>query len=182
MPRHCTRFRLSAGLAGGLALALSGVGTAHAYEEQASLDGSLGYALIVPDSDLPTHGALFDVGAGIGLGDVAVLRGSLGYARFHDQERGTVHGGRLRVEALYLLDVLQVVPFFGLGGSLLLAPNEADALRVRPGAHLVVGVDYLASRSWVVGVDVRPGVLFEDGSVRSATEVALRVSRMFELF
>jgi hypothetical protein len=182
MPRHCTRFRLCAGLAGSLAVALLGLRTARAYEEQASLDGSLGYALIVPESNLPAHGAMFDLGAGIGLGDIAVLRGSLGYAFFRDDSRDSVHGGRLRIEALYLLDVLKVVPFFGLGGSLLLASAADNALRVRPGGHVVLGVDYLASRRWVVGLDVRPGVLVEDGRVRSATEVALRVSRMFELF
>lgn len=182
MPRHCTRFRLWAGLVGGLLPALLGGQTAHAYEEQASLDGSLGYALIVPDSDLPAHGAVIDLGASLGLGDVAVLRGSLGYGFFRDESRDSVHGGRLRVEALYLLDVLQVVPFFGLGGSLLLAPDATDALRVWPGGHLVLGVDYLASRRWTFGIDVRPGILVEDGSIRSATEVALRISRMIELF
>ena len=66
------------------------------------------------------------------------------------------HLGRLRVEALYLLDVLKVVPFLGLGASLTNNPDDSAPLPVRVGGHLVFGVDYLVSRSWIVVVFASP--------------------------
>lgn len=180
MARHCKHFWRSVGLA--LGLAAPAYAPARAYEEQASLDGSIAYTLLVPDAVLPMHGAALDLGAGLGLGDVAILRGSLGYALLRDGETPARHAGRLRVEALYLLDVLQVVPFFGAGASLIATRPSDEAFRVLPAGHLLLGVDYLASRRWIVGLDVRTGVVVEEGRVRSATEVALRISRMFELF
>ncbi|MEY4514361.1 MAG: hypothetical protein RLZZ450_6483 [Pseudomonadota bacterium] len=160
-------------------------GDAHAYDEQASLDLALGYALTVQD-DTSTQGASVDVGASLGLSDAVVARATLGYATLVEPryaEREVSHLGRLRVEGLYLLDVLKVVPFFGLGVTLTNSPHDAAALPVRPGGHLLFGVDYLASRSWIVGVDVRSALLFEgDGHRLNATDVALRVSRLFETF
>lgn len=160
-------------------------GSARAYDEQASLDLALGYALTVDDG-ASAQGESVDVGASFGLSDAVVARALLGYATLVEArygERDISHLGRLRVEGLYLLDVLQVVPFFGLGVTLTNTPNEAASLPVRPGGHLLLGVDYLVSRSWLVGLDVRTGVLFEgDGQRLNATDIALRLSRTFETF
>lgn len=185
MARHRKTFRLVAALVPMLVGALP----ARAYEEQASLDTALGYALVLDSPGLPKQGPSIDLGAALGISDIAVVRGLLGYAAFVDGERVS-HAGRLRVEALYLIDVLRFVPFFGLGAQLLLAeyrgPNvaaaDASSLLLRPGGQLVFGADYLLSRSWTLGVDVRAGVLLEHGELRSTTDVALRVSRMFEIF
>jgi hypothetical protein len=167
------------------AICLLTSGRARAYDEQASLDLALGYALTV-DDDVSAQGASVDVGASLGLSDVLVARAALGYASLVDArygEREVSHLGRLRVEGLYLLDVLQVVPFFGVGVTLTNNPHDSASLPVRPGAHLLFGVDYLASRSWILGVDVRSAVLFTgNGQLLNATDVALRVSRMFETF
>jgi hypothetical protein len=46
----------------------------------------------------------------------------------------------------------------------------------------VIGVDYLATRRWNFGADVRSAILFESGQLLNATDVSLRVSRLFELF
>lgn len=160
-------------------------GSARAYDEQVSLDLALGYALTVKD-DVSAQGESIDVGASLGLSDAVVVRGALGYATLfesHFGERRVSHLGRLRVEGLYLLDVLEVVPFFGLGLTLTNNPDESASLPMRPGGHLLLGVDYLATREWVVGLDVRSALLFEgDGRRLSATDIALRVSRMFETF
>jgi hypothetical protein len=180
MARHCKRFCVI--LAAALSLcALAGAGTARAYEEQASLDGALGYALLVRD-DLPTRqGVGVDLGASIGVYDTVVLRGTLGYALLSDAERRE-HVGRLRMEGMYLLDVLAVVPFFGLGATLSTAQHSDANVPLRPGVHLLLGLDYLLSRSWILGLDVRTGVLFEAGDMLNATDVSLRFSRMFETF
>lgn len=158
---------------------------ARAYDEQASLDLALGYALTVDDG-ASAQGASVDVGASLGLSDAVVARAMLGYATLVEPrygERDIAHLGRLRVEGLYLLDVLQVVPFFGLGVTLTNNPNDTASLPLRPGAHLLLGVDYLVSRSWLVGLDVRTAILFVgDGQRLNATDIALRVSRTFETF
>lgn len=165
-----------------VSLALLGaVRKAGAYEEQWSLDGALGYALLVRD-DWPTRqGAGIDLGAGIGLWDTVVVRGSLGYALLSDGARRE-QVGRFRAEGIYLLDVLQLVPFFGAGITLTTAQHSDAQVPLRAGVHVVVGLDYLLSRAWIVGLDVRSGVLFEAGDPLNATDVSLRVSRMLEMF
>ncbi len=176
MARHCEVFSLIAALAWQLLVSPS----AHAYEDQASLDGALGYVLLVdPDGD-PRQGPGITLGAGLGLSDLGILRADVGYAALFAQ--GALrHAGRVRAEGVYLIDVLQFVPFFGLGASLLVTEG-VDHAQLRPGGHLVFGVDYLVSRTWILGLDVRSGVLLDGTHALSATDVALRVSRLFETF
>jgi len=184
MARHNKRFRSLFAIACGAAWLLES-GRARAYEEQASLDAALGYALVV-DDEVSAQGASVELGASWGLSDTYVARANVGYASLVEETyagRAVQHLGRLRVEALYLLDVLEVVPFLGLGASLTNSPDDSAQLPVRVGGHLVFGVDYLVSRSWIVGLDVRAALLFEgNGQMLNATDVALRVSRMFETF
>ncbi|HEY6879769.1 MAG TPA: hypothetical protein VI299_17195 [Polyangiales bacterium] len=165
-----------------MSLAIAGAAdNARAYDEQWSLDGALGYALLVRD-DWPTRqGAGVDLGASIGLGDTVVMRGSLGYALLSDGSRRE-QIGRLRAEGIYLLDVLQLVPFLGAGVTLTTAQHSDAQVPLRPGVHLVLGLDYLWSRTWTLGLDVRSGVLFEAGHPLNATDVSLRMSRTFEMF
>ncbi len=185
MLRHCTAFCAAAALAWGPI----GNPRARAYEDQASLDAAPGYALVVDGSGRTLQGPSLDVGGGVGLSDLGILRASAGYAALFAD--GTLrHAGRARVEALYLLDVLRFVPFFGLGASLVALgaggparePRSARQAQVWPGGHLVFGVDYLQSRTWIFGLDVRSGFLLDGSRLRSATDVCLRVSRMFETF
>jgi hypothetical protein len=198
MLRHCKSFCLVLAVATGF-VGLAPHTPARAYDEQASLDAALGYALVVDDAAI-AQGPSLDFGASLGLSDAIVARAALGYAlavggrgaraSTRAEQRETSSLGRLRVEAVYLLDVLQVVPFFGLGASITNNPDgtgtsESDPaqLPVRLGGHLVFGLDYLLSRSWIVGLDVRSALLFAGAGERlSGTDVALRVSRMFETF
>jgi hypothetical protein len=152
-----------------------------AYEEQASLDMALGYAFLTGPDRATRQGAGAELGAGIGLSDALVLRGSLGYAALARRD-DVEQIGRLRVEGIYLLDVLQVVPFFGVGATLTTAQESSARVPLRPGGHLVLGVDYLWSRSWIVGLDVRSALLIDGHEWLSATDVSLRLSRMFETF
>jgi hypothetical protein len=181
MARHNKRFRL---LVAALALLLSGLfgsSRAAAYEEQVSVDAALGYALLTGPDSSSRQGLGAELGAGIGLSDVVVLRGTVGYAallRKDDVEQV----GRLRLEAIYLLDVLQVVPFFGLGLTLTTAQETSARVPLRPGGQLVVGLDYLLTRSWICGLDVRAALLVDGSELLSATDVSLRLSRMFETF
>lgn len=153
---------------------------ARAYEDQASIDAALGYALVVDSVHLPRQGAALDLGAALGISDVGVVRALAGYAAFSERPE-LAHVGRFRVEALYLIDVLQFVPFVGLGAGLLVSGGN-NRLEYFPAGHLVFGADYLWSRIWTLGVDIRSGVLIEGGEVRSTSDISLRLSRMFELF
>jgi hypothetical protein len=152
---------------------------ARAYEEQASADFALGYSGVVDSDSLSTRGMLADLGASLGISDMFVLRGNFGYAGYWRNE-SVRSAGRFRLEAAYLLDILRWVPFFGVGGSLWLYDDRS--LTVRPAWHMVVGLDFLYDRAWTVGVDLRSGVLWERSGGRSATDVSLRLSRMFDLF
>jgi hypothetical protein len=176
MTRHRTTFRVAFGLLCGLVWSAP----ARAYEDQASLDLSAGPAILAHSRTLNPVGPELAAGGALGISDLFVARAQLAYAALFDH--GSVQSvGKFRAEAAYLLDVLKFVPFFGGGGSLWLY-SDAGSVKVRPALHLLVGVDYLWSRQWTVGLDFRTGILFEPGNVASATDVQLRVSRMFDLF
>lgn len=181
MARRCRHLWLGLGVLAGLLAPALPTSVARAYAEQASLDAAAGYLRLVDLPRLPAHGATLELGAARGLGEAVVLRGALGYARLRDRH-ARAHAGRVRLEGLYLIDVLRVVPFLGVGASLMLAKRPGGDPQLHPGAHVLVGLDYLWSRALVVGLDVRTGVVIDDGAARSATEIGLRVSRMFELF
>jgi hypothetical protein len=177
MPRQCSIFLLLAALSCGLFASAP----ARAYEEQASLDLALGYAAFTGDQAPAKNLLSADLGGGLGIADWLVLRAALGYAARFDADHASVHAGRLRFEGAYLIDVLRWVPFFGLGGGLW-ALGEPSGLTLSPAGHLLFGVDYLATRSWTLGCDVRTGILWEHRQTAPFTEVQLRISRMFELF
>jgi hypothetical protein len=128
--------------------------SARAYEDQTALNLDLGYAYA--QRGLPTHGVGVGVGAGIGLGDTftLVLRG--GYAAHPGDLPGHVLSAT--AEALYIVDILTWVPFFGAGvdGHLILQDGRA---RGNFEVHGVLGLDYLHSRTLAFGLDVRVGYL-----------------------
>jgi hypothetical protein len=163
-----------------------------AYEEQLSVDLALGYARIThsdllstdeiaPSDTLPANLPALDLGVSLGISDWLVLRGALGYGLMLDKNKDTRHVGRARVELAYLIDIVQWVPFVGLGTGLWLV-QAPDGVSARADGHLVLGIDYLATRAWTVGLDVRIGFLFDGSQVVNATEGQLRLSRMFDLF
>jgi hypothetical protein len=166
---------------------------ARAYEEQLGLDLALGYArithsetlspeMLTPSAALPSNLAALDLGVALGVSDWLVLRGALGYGLLLEQQVKTRQLGRVRIEGAYLIDIVQWVPFLGLGTGLWLLEDPSGGVLPRGDAHLVFGLDYLATRAWTVGLDVRVGFLMGGGQVFNATEGQLRLTRMFELF
>lgn len=176
MPRLCARFSIV--LLGLCAHAFGAVSHVRAYDDQASAEIALGYVHVAPDGPLPAAGTELTLGAGYGLGDMFVLRSSLGYGLQIESAR-RVSVGRARVEVAYLLDVLSFVPFFGGGASALLF--SSDGFEVAPAGHLLVGGDWLITREWTAGLDVRIGMFAVSRDVFSATEAQLRLTRMFDL-
>ncbi|MDB4985436.1 MAG: hypothetical protein JWN04_614 [Myxococcaceae bacterium] len=181
MARHCKRFCLFVAALGWLGSSSE----ARAYDEQMSLDFALGYALLAAADRATSQGGAAELGVGFGASESIVLRANVGYAALaqrRDAKRDVSQIGRLRAEALYQLDVLQVVPFFGLGATLTTAQDSAARLPLRVGGHIVLGVDYLLSRRWICGVDLRTALLTDGQQLLSATDISLRLSRMFETF
>ncbi len=144
-----------------LGLALGPAPRARAYEDRASFALELGWGVVGSSAPLPTHGLVSGLGVGFGLNDTWELRVDAAYG-LHPE---TLHRLRTSVEILYLVDVIQVVPFVGLGagGSFSfttamppLPPDGNVAVRPDLEAHIVAGFDVLLERDWTVGLVVRP--------------------------
>jgi hypothetical protein len=157
--------------------------TAHAYEDQIGLALGAGYTAKPYDQpDISHHGAGVHVDVGVGLSDVWEVRGHVGYAAL--VEGPVEHRLELGAEAIYLIDVLTVVPYFGAGiGGLM----SVDARGARPDLLLdaVVGLDWLVTRQWVLGLDARIG-LNVTGLARGPADptwltAGLRVQYLFEI-
>jgi hypothetical protein len=125
---------------------------ARAYEDQLTVGFGAGYAHAA-SSALPRHGALFDLSVSAGLGPAWSVRGRGSYA-LHPQQ-SPMHVGLLDAELLYLVDVVELVPYFGIGAGGMARARSSD-FEVDATAHLVVGLDYLLSRAVTLELDARP--------------------------
>jgi hypothetical protein len=155
--------------------------TAAAYEDQLTLGVDTGYALAAMNG--PSHGVAVGLNSSVGLGDMFSLRGRLGYAH-HPHGEG-MHVAAAGAEVIYLIDVLEWVPYFGLGVDGFAFIQGGDH-RFDLGFHAVVGIEWLASRDWLIGLDLRPFVLplaFGDAPLDPVYFTAtLRFSFIFDLF
>jgi hypothetical protein len=96
--------------------------------------------------------------ARFGLGDAWELRIDVAHA-IHPE---LLHRLRTSAEIVYLVDILQVVPFVGLGTGatfsfvLEAAPDQPAYVRPDFELHVTAGFDVLLDRDWTVGLVVRP--------------------------
>src|SRR5690606_2637321 len=119
-------------------------GRAAAYEDQLTVGVEAGTGIVVvPETTLPCCGALLGVSSSLGLNDVWSLRAHLDWA-WHPSGGPDLQVGLFGIEALYLVDIVQIVPYFGLGLDALATIHEG-AVGIELGAHGVVGADYLVS-------------------------------------
>lgn len=164
-------------------LAVSGAqaAPAKAYEDQATLFLDLGYAAVLANPDLPTSGVQLGLGGSIGLTDAWTVRARGSYG-LHPAST-SLHVATLGAEVYYVLDILKFVPFFGLGLDGV-ATIFDGGFGLDLGLHAVVGLDWLVSREWVVGLDIRPYVLpfslASSGVDPVYLTVDLRVSFVFD--
>ena len=170
-------------LAATLALSLAFPGAAAAYEEQVSLDVGVGWGFAPALEMFPNHGPLASVGTTIGFDDTWALAINAAWAvhpPFVDATDAPFQVGQLGVEALYYIDILQLVPFFGAGIDLL-PTSDGTQWAVDFAAHLRVSLDYLLSREVTIGVDVRPYILLTALSLDPIyISAQLRVSFLFD--
>jgi len=129
---------------------------AFAYEDEVTFSIGTGYAAVLANPDLPTHGARLAVDVGIGLNDAWTLTPRAEWV-FHPSS-SLLHVGIVGLELSYAFDILEIVPWFGLGvdgiGTL-----RDGAFGVDLAIHAVIGLDWLVTRDWLIGLDVRPYVL-----------------------
>jgi hypothetical protein len=129
---------------------------ARAYEDQVGVWGVAGYTGIVGDTRLPPHAVHLGAGLGVGLGDTWELRGRADYA-FHVE---STHRIGLAMDLVYVLDVLSVVPYLGIGagGAITVLPEVLGLGDLRGDflATVVLGLDVLLDRTWTVGIELRP--------------------------
>lgn len=155
------------------------VGCAHAYEDQVGGSVLLGYSS-APGSDHPAHGALLGGVFSVGLDDVFTLRGRADYA-FHPGPPENHHLFAVGVEILYLIDILEWVPYFGVGATGL-AWRAAGQLDLDAGGQVIGGLEYLYERELIFGVDVR-GLfpMAAPGGAPAQLLIGLTVTRLWEL-
>ncbi|MDH5671690.1 MAG: hypothetical protein OEZ06_06045 [Myxococcales bacterium] len=148
----------------GFALLLSRASPARAYEDQLTVGLDLGYALSAGDRD-STHGALLALQASVGLSAVWSARARLG-AALHPASP-TMQLGLVGGELLYLIDILELVPVFGLGADAMLrrypdTTADPPEQRLDAAVHALLGLDYLLSRSLILGLALRPHLRLTD--------------------
>lgn len=131
--------------------------TARAYEDQWTLAAGAGYAPAATDRGLE-HGVLVDASASAGLSATWALRGRLSYG-IHPRDPAQ-HAAIAAAELLYVVDVLELVPYAGAGAGGVLRVREGDT-HLSPAVHLVLGVDYLLSRSIALELDARAHLLLD---------------------
>ena len=141
---------------GALLLALALPSTALAYEDEITLELGTGYAAVLANDDLPTHGVRLAVDVGIGLNDAWTLTPRAEWV-FHP-DASLLHVGLVGLEVTYAFDILELVPWGGLGVDGVSTLRDGD-LEIDLALNAVVGLDWLVTRDWLVGLDVRAYVL-----------------------
>lgn len=139
----------------GFLVALFWSSSAAAFEDKVALSAGAGYAAW-PGIDEP-HGVALDLQVGVGLGQVWQLRAG-GSTALHPSSNEALHTPSLRAELVYLVDIVDVVPFAGLGVSGVAALGGTDD-RIEPAAHVVAGAAYWLSFDWLLELDVRAHVM-----------------------
>lgn len=167
------------GLVAALCMAI-GPAPALAYEDQ--LGASLGLGLArSPSGDRPRSGGYLEAGATLGLDDVFSLRTRLGYALHPGHDAlDAQHLAFVATDLVYALDILTWVPYFGAGlTAQVWAADDAD---FDAGVQLIGGLDYLASRRWVFGLELRGMATFRalEGDAAYVT-FGVTATRLWEL-
>lgn len=178
------RSQLAIGLPFALAAVLGCPSAAEAYEEQVTVGLVVDYAALpLAPEDAGVHGVNGGVIASYGLGEALSLEARLEHGVFPEATAATqLSRGSLGLS--YGVDLVSVVPLFGLGAG--------GAVGVRDGVvagdlslYASFALDYLASRSWLVGAEVRAEVLPLRNIVPAdllALTAGLRVALIFDTY
>ncbi len=156
--------------------------SALAYDHQMTLGAAAGWG-VAPTFSAPDNGPNLALSSTIGFDDTWGMGVYAAWA-VHPPFNGgrAVQVGFAGVEGLYYIDILQVVPFFGVGVDVLPTyDGNTDRWNADFAAHLRASVDYLLSREVVIGLDVRPYVLLTALSTQPVyISFMARVSYVFD--
>lgn len=143
---------------------------ASAYEDRVTLDLSV-RTFVAPDVRV---GPL--VGGSLGLSDVFTVRAAVGYD--FGFTKPIVHTASGHVDLLYLVDIVEWVPFFGLraGGELTIAPDLLGS----PLGGVVAGLDHFLSRDLLIGLDLAYTLALYENTIDHRVSAALRLSLLFD--
>lgn len=126
---------------------------AHAYEDQIGVGLGAGYAHVALP-DIPANGLQLDTALTIGLDDIWALRARFTYG-YHPDSVAPVHTFVPSGDLLYLIDILEWVPYLGAGLDGVVTLHDGQ-YQSNVGVHLAFGLDWLMSRRWLLELDVRP--------------------------
>jgi hypothetical protein len=177
-------YRFIAPLAAVLALAFTR--EAGAVEQEHHLGVDLGLSILtINDQSAPDVGPAFGLHYTYGITDQVNLIAGAQYSLVALNANATTpptytHPTNLfnaDVGVAYVLDVLRWVPYFGgLAGAYVLDGGTIQGNLFLPGAQVVVGLDYLLTPVWSVGIEGSEHFLFTDMSLyTSFTNVVARV-------
>lgn len=151
---------------------------ASAYEDQVTLGVEAGFAERFAESG-PDHGVTTSLLASIGLDDIWTIRTRVSYS--HHPYQSSYHVLLAGVEILYLIDVLEFVPYFG-GGLDGLGSVWNDEFKMQAAVHTDLGIDYFFSREVIFGLEIRPYLLFTGLSEEPAyITITASANYVFEL-
>ncbi|MGB5811680.1 MAG: hypothetical protein WBG86_14180 [Polyangiales bacterium] len=125
---------------------------AFAYDDELTVGLELGWAGIPNSARLPVNGIDLGLTVGYGINDAWAVRGLGSFNLLFGDRR--LRTGIVGAEALYLLDIVRFVPIFGFGVDALISGFD-DRTRGDFAMHALLGVDFLISRRWLIGVDGR---------------------------
>ncbi len=156
------RATLGAALVGVLLL-LVHAPQARAGEEELVVSPSLGYS-VIKAGDSYGHGGAVYLDVDYGLTDSWALRGMGHYSGHYvaGHEGGLLSVGGLGFGALYTFDVLKLVPYASLTAGAVALGGAGQGLRWNAEIAIGVGMDYLVSRAFSVGFEVRYQLLLPD--------------------
>ncbi|MEO7097380.1 MAG: hypothetical protein ABI175_29230 [Polyangiales bacterium] len=146
-------------LASGVVLAMLATTEAHAVDKLKRIGIAGGFAGVAGnEGDFSGYGG--GLLAAYGLNDAISIRASA-FASSNqiakDGKRSYVLSQALGLD--YQLDVLQIVPYFGIYAALYEVGGGNVDREVKVGAQLALGLDYVYSRELVFGIDLRAHAL-----------------------
>ena len=146
------------------ALLLSGLASpsaARAYEDQLHLGVAAGWG-IAPEQPGPDNGPNLTLSGELGLDPAWGIGVVAGYAVHPPFNGGDAqHLLLLGAELTYVFDILEIVPRFGVGVDVL-PHHDGTTWDADVAVHALVALDYLLTRTWLVGLDVRPYLRLTD--------------------
>ena len=152
-----------------LIVILALTGPAQAYEDETGV--ALGFGYTGAPVAAPSHGPIFEATVDTGLSPTWSLRVQGAYARMRPKDT-RAHLLRTGLEAVYIVDVVDWVPSVG-GGADLVGWIQDGSLQLGPSLHATIGLDYLLSRVWTLGLNLRifagPTVLLDPATALNAT-------------